>query len=70
MKEVFLNFANYVREERELINIMQAIEDSGAKIVWVGTGPTYHDVTNTPSLSRALRMNEVLNAWRKTRVAS
>ena len=70
VKEVFLNFANYVREERELINIMQAIEDSGAKIVWVGTGPTYHDVTNTPSLSRALRMNEVLNAWRKTRVAS
>lgn len=70
VKEVFLNFANYVRDERELIAIVQSIEDAGAKVTWLGVGPTFNDVKESDYSARALRMNHLINEWRKCSVTS
>lgn len=66
---VFLNFVNYAREERELVAIVQAIESAGAKVKWVGTGPTFSDVHDTDFEARTLRMNKIVTEWRKCRAA-
>lgn len=70
VKEVFLNFANYVRDERELVAIVQSIEDAGARVTWLGVGPTFNDVKSSEFTVRTLRMNRLINEWRKCRAAS
>lgn len=67
-KEVFLNFANYVRDERELIAIIQSIEDAGAKVRWMGTGPTILDVHEADYVARAMRLNKLTDEWRRSNV--
>ena len=69
-REVFLNFVNYVREERELVSIVQAIESDQAIVRWIGTGPTYHDVHVIDRGARALRMNQIINIWKAQRHAA
>jgi adenylosuccinate synthase len=44
VSEVFLNFANYTRNNEELEALVNAINTSGAKVKWLGWGPTFHDV--------------------------
>ena len=69
-REVFLNFVNYVREERELIGIVAAIESDQAIVRWIGTGPTYKDVHVIDRGARALRLNQIINIWKAQRHAA
>ena len=65
---VFLNFINYVRDRRELICIVQAIEHTEhAPIVkWLGAGPTTGDVYDTEFNDPILRMNKIVEIWEKS----
>lgn len=67
---VFLNFANYAREERELVAVVQAIENAGAKVKWLGLGPTFTDVYDTGFEARALRLHKIVTEWSKRCVAN
>ena len=67
-RKVFLNFVNYVREERELASIIKVIEEKDAIVGWVGTGPAYKDVHELGYGSRTLRMGRILDIWKATRV--
>lgn len=66
---VFLNFVNYVQTETELINIIQRIETKDARIRWIGTGPTYHDMHEIVG-ERADRMKKIVEIWERTRNVS
>lgn len=67
-KDVFLNFVNYIRDERELASIVRSIEESDAIVRWVGTGPTYKDVHELDRGSRTLRLSKIISIWKATRV--
>jgi adenylosuccinate synthase len=67
-REVFLNFVNYVRDERDLVSIVKAIEENEAVVRWVGTGPTYKDVHHLNYGSRTFRMDKIVDIWKATRV--
>ena len=69
-RDVFLNFVNYVRDERELVSIVQAIESDLATVRWIGTGPTFDDVHTIDRGARALRLNQIINIWKATRNAA
>jgi len=59
-----------VREERELISIVAAIESDLGTVRWIGTGPTYYDVHTINSGARALRLNQIINIWKAQRHAA
>ena len=42
--EVFLNFANYCKDENELLDICSKISRAGARVRYLGLGPTVEDV--------------------------
>ena len=44
VRTVFLNFLNYCRDEAEVHAVVNGIAATGAKIRWVGLGPSYDDV--------------------------
>ena len=65
---VFLNFINYCRTERELSAIVDAIEGTGVRVAFVGTGPAVQNVHNVGSYAystTAERRSEILNVWRR-----
>ena len=68
VQEVFLNFANYVQNQQELLNIIQSIEDSGAKVRWMGTGPTISDVHEVHYHARTKRLDKLINDWKASNV--
>jgi adenylosuccinate synthase len=61
---VFLNFANYVTSEYELIRIIDSIESAGARVCYLGLGPTFRDVIETDYWASGLRRSRLLTAWR------
>lgn len=67
---IFLNFVNYVRTETELLDILNAIELAGARVGYVATGPTAHDVHHIDGTfhgmtTRNERINAVIKVWEK-----
>lgn len=70
-KHVFLNFINYVQKQRDLLRIVDLIEDTGARVSFVGAGPTVNDVywiDQFDSESPSLRRDQILTIWRKHHV--
>lgn len=67
VQDVFLNFVNYVRDERELISIVQSIEGAGARVNWVGCGPAFGDVKLTDMSTTTLRLNNIVKHWKECR---
>ena len=50
IKEIFLNFANYVKEESALDAMIESIsKHTGAKVRWLGYGPSVDDVVDLNS---------------------
>lgn len=44
--KIFLNFANYINEDGKLASLITKIEAiTGAKVVWLGFGPTVNDIS-------------------------
>ncbi len=68
--EVFLNFVNYVQREDELDEIVRSIENTGARVCWIGLGPTVNDVVSVDLFASGLRRNKILNEWRNNRVSN
>jgi len=66
---VFLNFVNYVRDERQLLKIVDDIEDApSARVTLIATGPTMRDVRWIDRFhqeSRASRRDKILTIWRQ-----
>ena len=68
---VFLNFLNYVKKERELIDIVNAIEMAGGRVSYVATGPTANDVhvidsgRQSGNWRRSERLDRIVDVWRK-----
>jgi adenylosuccinate synthase len=72
---VFLNFVNYVRDEAEIVRILNAIESiEGCRIAAIGLGPTESDVLEiddtiwgcTQSTDRRKRILEMWRTYRRT----
>lgn len=63
---VFLNFVNYVREERELVSIIRSIEsEPGVQVGYIGVGPTAKDVRVIDVFDSAnARMEQIISIWR------
>jgi adenylosuccinate synthase len=67
---VFLNFANYVNSENELIRIIDAIECAGSRVCYLGLGPRFRDVIETDFWASGLRRSKLLTAWRAQNATS
>jgi len=62
--KVFLNFANYVKSEAELVRIVTDIESTGATVSYMGLGPSYQDVVDLDYYSMATRREHLIRKWR------
>lgn len=61
IESVFLNFANYCKSPDELIGIVKTIEESGARVDYIGFGPTTDDVWSVRS--DAQRYQTISDLW-------
>ena len=67
---VFLNFANYVKSEAELIRIIDAIESAGTRVCFMGIGPRFRDVIETDYWANGVRRSKLLDIWRSINATS
>jgi adenylosuccinate synthase len=63
--KVFLNFANYVKDESVFTDIITKIEQTGVRVEYVGYGPAYHDVKEVGYYNNELRREHLLKQWRE-----
>jgi len=64
--EVFLNFVNYVQDEQYLLSIVNAIEETGARIKWLGLGPDIHSVVMlSEGDNYTARRKEIVSKWQR-----
>ena len=58
VNEVFLNFLNYCRDEVEVRTVVNGIVATGARVRWVGLGPSYDDVFEVKT------QEQIVQLWR------
>ena len=64
--EVFLNFANYVQDEQYLLHIVNSIEETGARVKWLGLGPDIHSVVLlSEGENYTARRKEIVSKWQR-----
>ena len=64
--DIFLNFVNYVKDERYLLSIVDAIEETGATIKWLGFGSDIHSVSMlSDQHNYTSRRHEIIQRWKR-----